>query len=72
MEKNHTFYPMMTKTLKNLIYLSQFEDYGEIMCIILSYPEERTITKNAPRCAKAVIDELDRQFDRWQSYSKRG
>lgn len=71
MEKNYTFYPMMTKTLKNIILLSQFRDYGEIMGILLSYPEY-AITEKSPLCAKAIMDELDRQYERWNSYSKRG
>lgn len=63
MEKKYEFYPMMTKTLRNLIKLSDCENYAEILLIILTYPDcPRTKLNNYE---KAIIDELDRQYERW-------
>lgn len=72
MEKKYEFYPMMTKTLKNIIFMSQFKDYGEIMGILLTYPNHGGITEKSPPFAKAIIDELDRQYDRWKNFNKKG
>lgn len=72
MEKKYEFYPMMTKTLKNIVCMSQFKDYGEIMGILLSYPDYGKITESSPMFARAILDELDRQYARWQNFNKKG
>lgn len=65
-KKKHVFYPMINKTVKNLLRLVKFEDSWEILYILVSYP---TYELDGDAAANPLIDvlisELDRQYTRW-------
>lgn len=75
MNKTHEFYPMLTGTMKTIIKIAmeQFPGDGDnILLILLSYPDTSWLNMdNLPQITKSALDELSRQYERWNSY-KRG
>lgn len=66
MKNKHEFYPMFTGTMKTLICLIQYGDEWKYLDIILQYPNyELDGELAADPLAQAIINELDRQYDRW-------
>lgn len=76
MNKTHEFYPMLTGTMKTIIKIAmeQFpNDSAEILNLLLSYPNISWIDANlAPQITKTAIDELDRQYARWNKGGNNG
>lgn len=66
MKKEREFYPMITGTLKTLLPLVEFGDEWQFIKIIVTYPNyelDQDLAINP--IALAVINELDRQYARW-------
>jgi hypothetical protein len=60
------FYPMITKTMNNLLRLVDPYDMWEIVDIICSYPKYELDGELAAKpIVDAIIDELNRQYARW-------
>lgn len=60
------FYPMITNTLKNILQLVDPVDMWEIVGIICSYPKYELNGNLASKpIIDVIIDELDRQYARW-------
>lgn len=60
------FYPMITKTMNNLLRLVDPYDMWGIVGVICSYPNyELDGDLAAKPIVDAIIDELNRQYTRW-------
>ena len=75
MNKAHEFYPMLNRTIKNLIIISKRtpKDDSEIMDLLMSYPRQpfdNKIFTNPLVCM--IKQELDRQYERWNKGYKNG
>lgn len=70
MKNNHEFYPMITGTMKTLLCLIQNGDEWQYLNLIIQYPNYELNNKlESDPMAQAIINELDRQYERW---NKRG
>ena len=77
MSYTHEFYPMVTGTVKTLVKLTQGNDQGVFMIMLLlcSYPNhERFLSEEEKKQPKgpiydALVEELDRQYSRWNKGS---
>lgn len=68
--KERKFYPMITHTLNNLLRLVEPYDMWAIIDLICEYPMyELNGDMAAKPIVHAILDELDRQYSRW---NKRG
>lgn len=68
MEKTREFYPMITKTVKTIIEIADKKDSTFILYILQHYPNFNSVQVSDIRCRKntrALLDELNRQFERW-------
>lgn len=64
--KDKKFYPMITTTMNNILRLVEPDDMWEVVEIICSYPKyELSGDLAAKPIMNVIIDELDRQFARW-------
>lgn len=64
--QERTFYPMITKTMNHLLRLVDQQDMRGIVDIICSYPKyELDGDLAAKPIVDAIIDELTRQYTRW-------
>lgn len=63
MDKKYEFYPLITRTLKNLINLTPMDKWSELVLILLTYPDYPR--NNLDNLENAVLSELDRQYARW-------
>ena len=76
MNRTHEFYPMLTGTMKTIIAIAmeQFpDDCVDILSLLLSYPDTSIVNQNSmPQITKAAIDELDRQYTRWNKGGANG
>ena len=73
MNRIHEFYPMITATLRKLLNLTNDEDLKDVLSIILTYPNytiPSEITLNP--LVGILIDELDRQYARWNKGGNNG
>lgn len=67
------FYPMITKTMNNLLRLVDPYDMWEIVDVICSYPNyELDGDLAAKPIVDAIIDELNRQYARWNKGGNNG
>lgn len=61
----------ITKRLKDIIFVSQFDDYGEILGMLLSYPDITDAhNKFTPKFFCEIKAELDRQYACWEWNNK--
>lgn len=72
----HTFYPMVTQTMKTLLNLFEPDtmyDLLDVINIITTYPN---YVLDGDMAAKpiilAIIEELDRQYERWNKGGNNG
>lgn len=66
MERKHEFYPMLNRTMKTLICLIQYGDEWKYLNLITQYPHYELDGDLAiDALAQAIINELDRQYSRW-------
>jgi len=73
MERNREFYPMITATLRKLLNLTNDEDLKDILSIILTYPNYTIPSEiSANPLVGILIDELDRQYARWNKGGNNG
>lgn len=60
--KTHEFYPMITGTMKTILTVTPEQNLSGIIDILTTYPN---YVNNGNPFSKMVIDELDRQYARW-------
>lgn len=66
MKNNHEFYPMITGTMKTLLNLIPYGEEWQYLDIIITYPNYKLDNDLAAQpMAHAIINELDRQYERW-------
>lgn len=67
MEKTREFYPMITNTVKTIIDSIEIKGYAFILHILRHYPNLQAPESeyNALPHIRALIKELDRQYERW-------
>lgn len=68
MEKKREFYPMITQTVKTILELTDKKDAPFVLYILQHYPNFNSVQVSDIRCRKntrALLDELNRQFARW-------
>lgn len=68
----HIFYPMLTGTLKSILSTIDPESAFDYILLILNYPNTQDSLvnmKNDP-IAKLIIDELNRQYMRWNKQGR--
>lgn len=71
MESRREFYPMITSTVKTLIRIVDPDDDGLFLTILKAYPDIKGIKREfITPTLDALIDELDRQYARWQRGNK--
>lgn len=71
--KERKFYPMITKTMNNLLRLVEPYDMCEIIDIVCSYPNYELDGDLATKpIVDAIIDELNRQHARWDKGKSNG
>lgn len=64
--KQYIFYPMITSTLKTLLALAEIDDALTCLYILTTYPKYELDDDSAAKpLILAVINELDRQYARW-------
>lgn len=64
--KEHVFYPMITSTLKTLLLVAEPDDALVCLDILTTYPKYELDDDSAAKpIILAVIDELNRQYTRW-------
>lgn len=69
----HEFYPMITGTMKTLLCLVQYGDEWQYLNLIMQYPNHELDGElAADPMAQAIINELDRQYTRWNKGGKNG
>lgn len=68
MNKAHEFYPMMTRTIKSLLKITALPDLQHTIEIIIEYPNHKS---DGSILDLAIIDELDRQYARWNKGGKK-
>ena len=62
--KEHVFYPMVNKTIRTLLSIANTNECRlEILGILTTYPDYSIKEDNA--LIQAVIEELNRQYSRW-------
>lgn len=70
MERKREFYPMITQTVKTLIQVSTQEDKTCILELLKNYPYVEIKYKTPVTIA--VLNELDRQYARWDKGGNNG
>lgn len=66
MSYTREFYPMITRTIKSLIRVINESDESWFLTVLQSYPDVNDIDKKyITPIISALIEELDRQYDRW-------
>lgn len=64
--KQYVFYPMITSTLKTLLTVAEPDDALTCLEILTTYPKYKLDGDSAAKpLVLAVLDELDRQYARW-------
>lgn len=64
--KERKFYPMITNTMNNILRLVDPLDMWEVVSVICTYPNyELSGDLAAKPIIDVIINELDRQFARW-------
>ena len=71
MEKKREFYPMITSTVKTLIQVSDEDDAVWILIALKNYPEDFPEDYKSPIII-ALLEELDRQYARWNKGESNG
>ena len=64
MNDKHIFYPIINRSMKNLLALATQQQCFEIIQILRSYPD-CVVDISCPPLMQAIADELGRQFMRW-------
>lgn len=60
------FYPLMSRTLKTLFEVMDWDDYAIYLPVVLYYPYYKPTEKEKEdRMFTAIHAELDRQYKRW-------
>ena len=72
MEKKREFYPMITQTVKTLIQVSDREDDTWILIVLKNYPDIEIKDEYKSPLIIALLDELDRQYERWNKGGANG
>lgn len=66
MSKNYEFYPMITRTVKTLIGIVSKNEEKNFLLILQNYPNIQVVDVNdATPLLLALVQELDRQYTRW-------
>ena len=68
MNKTHEFYPMITGTVRTIISLATDQEKPFILHILRYYPNFTATTddmKHISNICKELLNELDRQYSRW-------
>lgn len=66
MNKTHEFYPMITATLRKVFCLTNDEDLKDLLSIVLTYPNYSIPSEiSLNPLVGILVDELDRQYARW-------
>lgn len=66
MSKNYEFYPMITRTVKTLIGIVGKNEEKNFLLILQNYPNIQVVDVNdATPLLLALVQELDRQYTRW-------
>jgi len=73
MSKTHEFYPMITGTIKTLIRVVSPDEAEWFLTILKIYPDLKGAEEvyTSPTLA-VLIDELDRQYARWDKGGANG
>ena len=67
------FYPMITRTIKSLIRVINESDESWFLTVLQIYPDVNDIDKKyITPIISALIEELDRQYDRWNKGGSHG
>lgn len=67
------FYPLMSRTLKTLFDVMDWDDYALYLPVVLCYPNYTPTDKEKEdRMFTAIFAELDRQYGRWLKGGKNG
>ena len=67
------FYPMITNTMSNILRMVEPLDMWEMVDIICSYPNYELDGELAAKpIANVLIDELNRQYARWNKGGSNG
>lgn len=62
----YEFYPMVSRTLKSLLKIPPEERLAEYIKVIVEYPDYTfSNIDGTDGIMAAIIDELKRQYDRW-------
>lgn len=62
----YEFYPMVSRTLKSLLKIPPKESLAEYIKVIVEYPDYTFENiDGTDGIMAAIIDELKRQYDRW-------
>lgn len=62
MNKSHAFYPMITGSVKTILLITPSNELDKLVDILIEYPNHK---KNEGALVDALIQELDRQYARW-------
>lgn len=66
MDKKHEFYPMISRTVKELIAICETKNESSFLVILQNYPDIQFIDKEfITPVNRMLINELDRQYTRW-------
>lgn len=68
MERTREFYPMITRTIKSLLKIVALCDLQHTIELITDYPNHKS---DGSILDGAIIDELDRQYARWNKGGKK-
>lgn len=73
MSKNYEFYPMITRTVKTLIDIVSKNEEKNFLLILQNYPNIQVVdVNNATPLLLALVQELDRQYTRWNKEGDNG
>lgn len=73
MSKNYEFYPMITRTVKTLIGIVSKNEEKNFLLILQNYPNIQVVdVNNATPLLLALVQELDRQYTRWNKEGDNG
>lgn len=70
MNRTHSFYPMITGSIKTVLALTPDAELRNFLNIITNYPHIK-INENSP-LFNALIEELSRQYNRWNKGGDNG
>lgn len=70
MNRTHSFYPMITGSIKTILALTPDAELRNFLNIITTYPNFETNEDSA--LVNALIEELSRQYNRWNKGGDNG